>query len=56
MNKYIGIFWTCFEAGWIEVKKVLWASSKEEAEKRAEELEDKNPGMVKFVGWDGEVE
>jgi hypothetical protein len=54
-QKFIGIFWSQGFDGWIEVKRIFVCATKEEAQKRATEIEEKNPGTVKFVGWEGEV-
>lgn len=58
MNKqrFVGIFWVCPDGGWIEIKRDIMAYTKEEAQQKALQKEDENPGFVKFVGWEGEVE
>lgn len=55
-QKFIGIFWNCTPAGWIEVRRVFVCDSKDEAQAKATQIEDNNPGLITFVGWEGEVE
>lgn len=55
-QKFIGIFWTCTPAGWVEIRRIFVCDSKKEAQEKATKIENNSPGMITFVGWEGEIE